>query len=106
MAILSNLGVWLVNAQFNICIFQPCDLTLFDNPVSGKHHALLHCLKISVESFVETYQGTSSCRGKGGKQNQLKWLTTEGNMSEMIDLNESAVKWLEPCKFPKTALHR
>ena len=44
--------------------------------------------------------------GGGGEQNQLKWLTTEGNMSEMIGLNESAVKWLEPCKFPKTALHR
>ena len=87
------------------------------------NHVTLHCLitlwvVTTMHCYTENLSG-EFCRdlprdiqlqreggGGGGEQNQLKWLTTEGNMSEMIDLNESAVKWLEPCKFPKTALHR
>ena len=68
----------------------------------------MHCYteNLSGEFCRDLPRDIQLQREGGGKQNQLEWLTTEGNMSEMIDLNESAVKWLEPCKFPKTALHR
>ena len=86
------------------------------------NHVTSHCLitlwvVTTMHCYTENLSG-EFCRdlprdiqlqregGGGGEQNQMKWLTTEGKMSEMIDQNESAVKWLEPCKFPKTALHR
>ena len=48
----------IVKAQFNICIFQPCDLTLFDNS-----HATHHNTEKLSRDFVDTLQGTF--RGKG-----------------------------------------
>ena len=57
-----------------------------------------------MESFTGTYHRTPKGKGGLGAKKWLKRLSRDGHVSEMIhDHSKSAVKLLEPCKYPKTA---
>ena len=56
-----------------------------------------------MESFTGTYHRTPKGEGRVGSKKMAQETTRDGHVSEMIhDHSESAVKLLEPCKYPKT----
>lgn len=56
-----------------------------------------------MESFTVTYHRTPKGEGRVGSKKMAQETTRDGHVSEMIhDHSKSAVKLLEPSKYPKT----